>query len=109
MKTDNLVNEVVTEGDQRREDRFAAVLPLEMEGVSGFTRDVSETGVYFETDALSEEIGPLVNFSLEYRQGGQVQKLQCEAKVVRVEARGDHVGIAAKLMEPLFAQPEAAT
>ena len=82
--------------------RFTTAMPLEMEGISGFTRDVSDTGVYFETEALTAEIGPLVNFSLQYQSGGRMQKVECEARVVRVEAHGDHLGIAAELLEPLF-------
>lgn len=93
--------------EQRRAVRFATALPLEMEGIAGTTRDVSENGIYFETDAL-QEIGPVVTFIMRYRQGGELRELQCDARVVRVEARGDRVGVAARLMTPFFAETEAA-
>lgn len=91
--------------EQREAIRFATTLPLEMEGISGVTRDVSETGIYFETDAL-REIGPVVTFVMRYRQGGKLHELQCDARVVRVEALGERVGIAARLMTPFFAEDE---
>jgi hypothetical protein len=87
--------------DHREAVRFETVLPLEMEGIAGFTRDVSATGIYFETAAL-QEIGPIVSFIMRYRLGGQVHELECDARVVRVEAQGDRVGIAARLMAPFF-------
>jgi hypothetical protein len=91
--------------DQREATRFDTALPLEMEGVPGFTRDVSATGIYFETDAL-QEIGPVVSFTMRYRLGGKLHELQCDARVVRVEAHGDRIGIAAKLMAPFFEDVE---
>ena len=91
--------------DQREAIRFDTALPLEMEGATGFTRDVSATGIYFETDALPE-IGPVVSFTMRYRQGGKLHELQCDARVVRVEARGDRIGIAAKLMAPFLEMAE---
>jgi hypothetical protein len=94
-----------TSAEQRDAARFAAELPLELEGMPGVTRDVSTSGIYFETDAL-REIGPIVSVTLRCQEGGQERLLQCEARVVRVEARGDRIGIAARLMTPFFVESE---
>ena len=96
------------QAEHREVARFQTALPLEMEGIPGFTRDVSETGIYFETDAL-QEIGPVVSFVMRYREGGRLREVQCDARVVRVEARGERIGIAARLMAPFFADAEVVT
>ena len=93
--------------EHREAVRFATELPVEMEGIPGFTRNVSDTGIYFETDAL-QEIGPVVSFVMRYHLDGRLQERQCDARVVRVEAHGERVGIAARLVEPFFADDEVA-
>lgn len=89
------------EREQRRADRFDTGLPVRIEGATGLTHNVSAHGIYFETDAR-QELGSLVNFTVEFTLYGQKHRLLCEGKVVRVEPRGDRVGVAARLVAPLF-------
>ncbi|RYF17145.1 MAG: PilZ domain-containing protein [Comamonadaceae bacterium] len=87
--------------EQRRADRFDTGLPVSIEGASGQTHNVSAQGIYFETDSR-QELGSLVNFTVEFTLYGHKHRLLCEGKVVRVEPRGDRVGVAARLVAPFF-------
>ena len=93
--------------DQRTAVRFDASLPVALEGATGETHNISAQGVYFETD-VEPRTGALVNFFIEYRLYGRTHRLLCEGKVVRVEPRGGRVGVAARLVAPLFDGVEVA-
>lgn len=88
--------------DNRASTRFDSVMPIEMQGVEGWTRNISSTGVYFETDA-SQEVGSRVNLTLEFTLEGKHHRLLCEGEVVRVDQASDRVGVAARLLTPFFA------
>ncbi|CAN5625876.1 hypothetical protein BH11PSE7_BH11PSE7_31430 [soil metagenome] len=87
-------------------ERFEAAVPLvlgdqALGGQMALTRNISDSGVYFETD-VEQKVGSLINLTLEFQLGGQRQRLECQAQVVRID-RGEHrVGVAARLMAPLF-------
>ena len=86
---------------ERGADRFDTELPVEMAGAKGLTRNISATGVYFETQALQEP-GSHVNFTVEVTVRGEVLKLGCEGEVVRVDHKDGMIGIAAKLGRSFF-------
>lgn len=92
--------------EQRRADRFDTGLPVRVEGVAGITHNVSAHGIYFETDTR-QELGSLVNFTVEFTLYGHTHRLLCEGKVVRVEPRGDRIGVAARLVAPFFDEDPA--
>jgi len=98
----------IADCDQRRSDRFATGLPVCVDGAPGETRNVSARGIYFETVA-EQRVGSLVNISVEYTLQGRRQRLLCEGKVVRVEPRGDRIGVAARLLAPMFDEERSAT
>lgn len=91
--------------DARAAARFETRMPVRIAHGSGTTHNISTQGVYFETDEPPPE-GSLVNFSVEYTLYGRKHRLLCEAKVVRVEPRGDRVGVAARLVAPFFEAEE---
>jgi hypothetical protein len=93
--------------DTRTAVRFDTAMPVRMEEGAGETHNISAQGIYFETD-VEQRIGSLVNFTVEYTLYGQKHRLLCEGKVVRVEAHGDRLGIAARLVAPFFAEDETA-
>lgn len=88
--------------DHRAAPRFDTDLPVRLAGAEGRTFNISEHGIYFETD-VPQQLGALVNFTLEFHLYGQTHQLLCEAKVVRVEEQGARVGVGARLLAPLFA------
>lgn len=93
--------------DQRTAVRFDASMPVRVSGSEGTTHNISTQGVYFETD-VEHRLGALVNFSIEYTLYGRKHCLLCEGKVVRVEAHGSRIGVAARLVAPFFEGEEQA-
>ena len=89
--------------EQRAAARFDTRLPVRLKGLEGVSHNVSNNGIYFETD-LRHELGALVNFTVEFTLHGRKHRLLCEGKVVRVEEQGNRVGVAARLLAPFFAQ-----
>jgi hypothetical protein len=86
---------------ERGADRFDTELPVEMGGIQGLTRNISATGIYFETET-AQEPGSRVHFTVELNVRGEKLKLICEGEVVRI-GRSDRVlGIAAKLVSSFF-------
>ena len=84
--------------DRRTARRYEVVLPLQLPAGRALTRDVSECGVYFETDeALAP--GVPIHFSLVL---GQAEpdarfRVDCDAEVVRVEHRYGKTCVAAHI------------
>lgn len=72
-----------------------------MGGIQGLTRNISATGVYFETET-AQEPGSRVHFTVELNVLGEKLKLICEGEVVRVRRNGGVLGIAARLVSSFF-------
>lgn len=90
---------------ERGSDRFDTELPVDIDGVQGITRNISATGIYFETGAAHEP-GSRVHFTIEMMVQGEKKKLVCDGEVVRVDHKGSTIGIAARLVESFFADAE---
>ena len=74
--------------DRRRAVRFPITVPVELDGGGGVTRDVSLSGVFFETEQWFAPGEPIrLTLVLERASPGQPVRLQCEGRVVRVERR----------------------
>ena len=75
---------------------------MEINRSPGVTRNISATGVYFET---SEEPSPgsKVSFTIEVLVNGETLKMVCSGEVVRVDHKEGKVGIAVKLANSFFA------
>jgi hypothetical protein len=88
----------VMEQRRRKEERIAAALPVRGGQFQGVTRDVSASGVYFETvvpfTASSE-----VAFHIELDSSAGKLRLLCRGSVIRVESKGDKTGVAVKITE----------
>jgi hypothetical protein len=85
---------------RRNEDRISMAVPVHLQGgASGTTRDISASGIYFETDLEPILESPL-DFTVEFRNGGVGGlSLRCRGQVLRVEPVGGRIGVAAKLIE----------
>jgi PilZ domain len=70
-------------------------LPVELQGGLDITRHLSPVGVFFETDQVLS-LGEVTQFALvlEYIDPGQPVRLQCRGRVVRLERRGNTMGVA---------------
>jgi hypothetical protein len=91
--------------DPRQEPRFDSRQPVVLSGMPARTQNMSATGVYFETD-LDHEVGAPIRFTVEFSIGGRPQTVHCEGTVVRVDRRGQRVGVAARVATPLLAEAE---
>ena len=81
-----------------RAERVPAAQPVHLDQGTGITRDVSASGVFFETD-VNYAAGSEISFSIEI--DGPVGKmmLRCQGQIVRVEQRDGKLGVAAKIIE----------
>ena len=87
---------------KRTEVREGAALTLHLDdGVSGMTRDVSTSGVYFESDA-DQAVGSVIDFTIDFDTTGGPMYLKCHGQVVRTERHGNRVGTAVKILESRF-------
>ncbi len=86
----------------RDSPREAAALQVRLGSRAlGVTRDISTTGVFFETDA--EQVpGSLVEFTIAFETPGGPMRLKCHGQIVRVERRGTRQGVAVKILESRF-------
>ena len=95
----------VAAAEQRGAPRFGVGLPYTLGGRQGQTRDLSATGLSFDSDTAFP-VGSVVDLTLRYGLDGHNFPLDCQVEVVRVEPQGTQFTIAARLLHPFFA-PEA--
>jgi hypothetical protein len=83
---------------EQREERVSATRPIQLDRGTGVTKNVSASGVFFETN-VDYEAGSKINFSIEL-DGPQGKKmiLNCQGEIVRIEQRDGKVGVAAKIV-----------
>jgi len=83
---------------KNRDERVPAALPVSLDGATGITRDVSASGVFFETD-VNYAPGSEISFAIELQGPAGKLMFRCRGEIVRVEDRGGKVGVAAKIIE----------
>lgn len=88
----------VRESNKRREERVSTALPIDLGTATGVTRDVSASGVFFETDA-TYALGNEISFAVELDTPGGRMVLRCKGEIVRIEPRDARVGVAVKIVE----------
>jgi hypothetical protein len=93
---------VPTEEDNRREERVRAALRVDLgNNTSGVTRDVSASGIFFETDARFAA-GRSIAFAIDIDAPGGKMTLSCQGEIVRVEQRDRRVGVAVRIVESML-------
>ncbi|HUF21846.1 MAG TPA: PilZ domain-containing protein [Burkholderiales bacterium] len=93
--------EAVPYRGQRKEERIVTSVPVDLGGSSGITRDVSASGIFFETDAAFAP-GSTVRFKVELDTPSGKMKLRCCGSIVRVEHRNGKVGVAVHITESVM-------
>jgi Tfp pilus assembly protein PilZ len=83
--------------ERRIGGRFKLALPLQMKNGTGITRDISTSGIFFETES-AYSIGDVILLFLNFED----DTLHCEARVVRVEPRNGQFGVAVELKSYVF-------
>ena len=87
-------------GDLRRDgrgERYKLALPVQLKNGIGMTRDISTSGIFFETES-AHSIGETIRLSVNFEH----ETLQCEARVVRVEPHNGQFGVAVELKSYVF-------
>lgn len=84
--------------EKRCEERVSAALPVDLGSTTGITRDVSASGIFFETDA-AYAVGNPISFAVELDAPGGRMILKCHGNIVRIVPRDDKVGVAVKITE----------
>lgn len=84
-----------------RAKRHPVSIPISLGAKIGIAKDISATGIYFEIDA-KQKVGSSITFLLELMTPGGPIKVDCTGKVVRVEAKDGHIGIAATIKSSEF-------
>ncbi len=95
-------------GAKRLEDRTETRLPVRIENKqAGFTRDMSASGAYLETD-LEYKVGSAIEFTIDFQGAdGRSTRMDCFGRIVRVEPRGSgKVGIAVKISQRNLKAPD---
>ena len=97
----------VAGAEQRKEERVRAALRVQLpdNGV-GITRDVSASGIFFETLASYAAQSP-ISLTIEIARPAGPMLLSCQAEIVRIERRDVGLGIAVRFLDTsLNAQAE---
>ena len=84
--------------NKRREKRVGAALPLDLDGAAGIARDVSASGMFFETDA-SYAIGSSITIALNLDTPWGTVMVKCQGKIVRLEPHDKKMGVAVQFSE----------
>ncbi len=84
--------------NRRRDVRHEVELPVIMNWGDGVTRDMSVSGAYIETKEFDVPVGQTFEFAVTV---GQPQTsswtLRCQGLVIRIENRGDRIGVATSI------------
>jgi len=84
-----------------RPDRHIVSIPVTLGKKTGIVKDISATGIYFEIDC-EQKVGSDITFELELMTPGGPIRVNCKGHIVRLENKGKHVGIAAKIEDSEF-------
>jgi hypothetical protein len=88
---------------RRQEQRLAVALPIELHNGYGVTRNVSASGVFFET-SLPFSQGAAISFCLLLDHADPVGpiRLHCQGKILRVEHLPGKSGVAVSIDQHRF-------
>lgn len=95
----------MSSGNQRESERFDVGMEYTLDGKQGQTRDLSATGLSFESD-VAYPVGSRIQLTLRYTLDGHNFPLPCEVEVIRVEPQANGFWIAARFCQP-FVPPAA--
>ncbi len=101
MNSIQLKNMAYTGRHKRSAERLTSELPIEINGALGTTKNISATGIYFET-TTPQKPGSKVNFAVEVVINGKTIKMVCSGSVIRIDRNNGKVGIAVRLVHSFF-------
>ena len=84
--------------DKRKEERVGAALPVKTARATGVARDVSASGMFFETDA-SYAVGSDISLALDLDTPWGKVHFDCRGEIVRVESHDGRMGVGVRFTE----------
>jgi hypothetical protein len=92
---------MMTNNNQRAEERVKVALPVRLDTASGLTRDVSAGGICFEVDATFGATSE-ISFVIEMESTGTRMLVKCKGNIVRTQVFGQTTSVAVKLIEAVM-------
>lgn len=86
---------------QMRRARVKSRLPSTVDGVKGFTRDISTSGLYI-VQSSRIELGAHFDFCIDLNTPGGKLKWSCQGEAVRVEEVDGRYGIGVKILSQVI-------
>jgi len=83
--------------ERRGAERFAAAMPVVVDGQDAITQDLSSSGLAF-TAQRHYAVGERVELVIEYILDGHHYPVRCAAEVVRVQQEGSTYTVGARLL-----------
>jgi len=84
--------------EHRTEAREPLRLSLQLDdGVSAVTRDISASGLFFETDS-QQRVGGLIDFEIDLVSPAGPIKFKAQGQIVRIESKAGKTGVGVKLL-----------
>jgi len=97
-----------TGSEKRTGERVEAAFAVRLERASGVTRNVSASGLYFETQAALS-VGGRINFAVDLEIAGAGMVLSCVGEIVRIDQRGDQQGVAIRILDSALSAQDRST
>ena len=93
---------------RRRQQRVPSAISFTLEDGSGaITRDLSPSGIYFETDG-DLELGSDIQFALTFDNPSGDLLFHCVARVVRIRPENGRLGVGAEIVESHLERKDSA-
>lgn len=86
---------------QMRRARVKSKLPTTVNGVKGFTRDISTTGLYI-VQSSKIELGSHIDFFIDLDTPGGKLKWSCQGEAVRIEKVEGKYGIGVRILNQVI-------
>jgi hypothetical protein len=85
---------------KRKEERLKTALKVDLDNVIGLTRNVSASGICFQTyaDGIPTALGSEIEFSIELDSPAGKLVLKCTGQIVRIEHKDELIDVAAKII-----------
>lgn len=96
-----IADQFMIETTKRSPERVRVALPVQLETGKGLTRDISASGIYFETDVELVQGSP-INLEVEFDSSGGKLMLKAQGSVVRIEQLGGKIGVAVSITESVM-------
>ena len=84
---------------KKRADRISWKLPVNLGIARGTTRDISASGIFFETDATYPLLSDSIHFEVELHTPNGTILLKYLGEIVRIEPHHKKVGVAVTIVE----------